>query len=100
VEIVREVMLLVLLQSSRHYFHQLSLTSVVDLPNLGLYLMEPHFNRVQLWRVSWKEHHVDVPLLGHFESFFLVVNCTVVHYQPFLSMFFLIQLVYSLEYFQ
>ena len=80
-------MILVVFEGPLHDFEELPLTCIVDLANLGLELMEPHFYGVELGAVRRQVHDPDTPAIRQLHGFLLVVDGAVVHDQPLLSPF-------------
>ena len=95
--VIGKIVVLVLLEHSLHNLKKLPLAGIVDLPDFGLDLMEPHFYGVELRRIGWQVHHVHIPFLSQLHRLFLVVDGAVVHNQPLLSVWVLLQLIQLFE---
>lgn len=48
-----EVMIFVVFECAVHDLKELIFSRIVDFPDFGLDLMEPHLNRIELWGVRW-----------------------------------------------
>lgn len=88
--VISQVIIFVSLERSLHNVQQLFLARIIDLPHLSLKLMEPHFNRIELWTVGRQVHDLYAPLVRQFPSLLLIVDGTVVHNQPLLPLLFLL----------
>lgn len=55
--------------------------------------MEPHLDRVELGRIGGQIHHLYSPFLSKLHRLFFVVNGAVIHYQPFLTVLVLFELI-------
>lgn len=83
--VVRKVKIFVIIQSAMHDLEQLFLSWIIDLSDLCFYLIEPVFNRVQLWRIRRKIEYLHSTLLPEAYSLLLIVDCAVVKHEPLLS---------------
>ena len=97
VVVVGEVVVLVVLERAFHDLEQLAFARVVDPPDFGFDLVEPHLDRVELGGVGGQVHHLHVPLFSQLHGLLLVVDGAVVHYQPLLP---LLVLLYFVELFE
>ena len=97
VVVVGEVVVLVVLERAFHDLEQLAFARVVDPPDFGFDLVEPHLDRVELGGVGGQVHHLHVPLFSQLHGLLLVVDGAVVHYQPLLPLLVLLYLVELFE---
>jgi hypothetical protein len=87
--VIREVVVLVVLQRPVHDFQQLLLARIVNLPDLGLNLVEPVFYGVELRGVGRQVEDVHAYLSTQVDGLFLVVDGAVVEHEPLLPLVFL-----------
>lgn len=84
--VIREVVVLIILQRPVHYLQQLLLPLIVDLPYLGLHLIEPVLNGIELRRVGREVEDMHTYLSAQVYGLFFIVDGAVIEHQPLLPL--------------